>query len=201
MPSFVTEFFDVMLDTEEFFRKIKGWGTGRALSYFAFISLLSLFISWLLLLYGVAPAGLIPFEKILEGAEYLTFYIPLVYFASGFFFVAFYSLLVSGLLGRMGARTGKRQVFKTTAYGFTPSLITLWIPVLGVLLVAWSLYLVAMGLGVYNAAPLNKNVKACIAGAAMTGGVMLLFLVGMGISLISFLGLQSGLLWSVLLPF
>ena len=197
MP-FIRELADVMLDTEEFFRRIKRWGVKRGLGYFAFISLISLLINWLLLANNITPAGVIPFEKVIFGQ--MVFYIPLAYFIIGFLFMLLNSLLISTILGRMDFKISRKETVKVMSYSFTPSILTLWIPVLGVFLLIWSVYLAIMGLGVYNGAPMKKNAKACIAGGIITAIFLVLFMLGAGWYMITTQGLNTNLIWSVLLP-
>ncbi len=201
MPNVFRDLVDVLLDTEEFFKQAEGRGKGSALLYFGFISLVSLGVNLLLLWRGITPAGLIPFEKILGGSWGLALYVPLTYFVMGFFFASAYALILGKVLGRMGIGTGKGGSFNAVMYGFTPSILTLWIPVLGVLLTGWSLYLTAMGLGVYNSAPLKRNAKACVGAGIAVAVMIMVFMFGAGAYMIEALGLEKNLLWSVLMTF
>lgn len=199
MALFLSELVDVLLDTETFFDQRHGQGIGRTVAYFAFISFVSLLINWILLFYGITPAGLIPFEKILNGGE-IAFLIPFLYFVAGFFFVFLYTFVTASILRKKGSPTPFKRVLIVASYGFTPSLLTLWIPVLGLFLLIWSLYLTAMGLGVYNGAGLKRNFLACVGGGVVMAAVLLLFLLGIGAAFISLYGKDLALLWTVLIP-
>jgi len=198
--SLIRDFFDVLLDTEEFFRQKRKTGMGYSFLYFGFVSFIALLINLVLLHYNITPAGLLPFEKVLDNIPSLTIYIPMIYFISGFFFAAFFAALVTGFLGAMGTKTKYNNVLKVVAFGLTPSIISLWVPVLGILLTLWSLHLIALGLGIYNSASLKKNLKACIAGGVVAAVFVLLFLVEIGLFLILLSGEDIGLLWGVVLP-
>ncbi|MBI4020629.1 MAG: hypothetical protein HY369_00130 [Candidatus Aenigmarchaeota archaeon] len=197
MPAFTRALVDVLLDTEDFFSRPAS--VPGAVAYFAGISVIALAINWSLLWAGITPAGLIPFEKIL-GTSDLAYAIPAIYFLVGFAFLAVYALAVSRILRRWKTATPFRQVLATAAYGLTPSVLTLWIPVLGVMLLLWSFYLIAMGLRVGNRASLQTNAKASLLGGGLTAALVAAFLVGLGVVLVAAEGADPGLLWTVLVP-
>lgn len=193
------ELVEVLIDTEELFKQIKHTSVKHALGYFAFISFISLAINWLLLWAGIQPAGLIPFEKLALNIE-VSFLIPFLYFVAGFFFVGLFSLIVRTYLARAGTTVSTTDCFRAVAYGVTPALLSIWFPVLGLVLILWSLYLMAQGLGVYNKAPLKTNLKASVVGGVLTAIPLTLLVLVVGIALVENGFGSAALLWTVLIP-
>lgn len=180
----IRDLLDVMLDTEVFFTEIKDRGKLDSIIYFAFISVIALIINWTLFFYDITPAGLFVFENLGLGFGIL-FYVPLIYFGLGFLLIILFSVITTKVLSGFGAKTEFNKVLKVIAYGFTPSILTLWIPFFGVIVLFWSLYLMSMGLGIYNSGELKTNIKACLVGGAITAVILIVALMGISFYFVS----------------
>lgn len=194
------DILDVMIDTEAFYRRVHGRGSGRALLHYGVLSLVSLLIQWLLLSQQITPAGVQPLANILPAGSPLLWWLPVAFALSGFVFAPVYACLIRALLARKGAALSRQEVFRIVAYGFTPSLLTLWIPVFGLLLLFWSVYIIAMGLGVGNGKDLRTNAVASLQAGALTAVLVLAVIAGMGAVLLQQQGLELSLLTGMLLP-
>ena len=201
MLRLLRDLFEVIVDTESFFREAKDRGKGEALFYFFFITLVALLINLLFLSQGIAPAGLAPFEKFLEVSSREAFLIPFIYFVGGFLFLGFFAFMLSNILVSMGIGTGFKGALNAISYSLTPAVLTMWFPVLGIIFLAWSFYMMAMGLRVFNKASLQANGKASILGGLLTGMLFVVSLLAIGYWILLSQGSDLALLWTVLLPF
>ena len=148
----ISDFFNVILDSDEFFHSKEGDKWTWAFTYFLFISLIGLGLNLVLFWNGIMPAGLLAFDTILQSAQLQM--LLYIFFLLGFPLHLLYAGLLYTVLGK---RTPLRQVYKCSVYGFTPSMISLWIPVVGPLLLIWSVYITVMGLNIYNKEGIRKN--------------------------------------------
>lgn len=192
-----SDLIDVMLDTETFYRRAKSYGAARAIGFYAVMSLVPLLVSWLLIWRDIAPAGVLPFLTILDQHLSLAWYVPVGYYVGGLVLFVVYSLLLSGVASRMGAKTSVREAFVIAGYGLTPAVLTMWVPVLGLVIMVWSLYIMSMGLRIIIGVPLEQGAKATILAGIPLIGVGLLFMLSAGILLVTMTGQDLSLLWSL----
>lgn len=175
MVRIISEFVNVLIDTESFFSSTRNHSLPRAYLYFGFVSVFLLLVNWTLIWNNILPAGVMPFEKVIAGRANIEFAIPLAYFVSGFILVPINSVFVGFLLKRMKSQVKIKDVIKIGCYSFTPAVLILWMPVISLLFGFWFIYIFALGLNVYTENQFAKNLKAC-AGAAFISGITLLVL-------------------------
>ena len=192
----IRDIVDVMLDTQVFFKRVAGQSPIRSLVYFGIVSLITLAVNWALLSLNIMPAGLMPFKGMITGKEPLAMLIPLLYFISGFFFIIFYAFLI----GRVFRRALFRDAITIVAHGFTPAVLALWIPVIGILFGGWSVYLTALGLGAFNDKTMGENLRACIGSGIVTGILIIMFMLLVAQGIVQITGSDPALIWTALVP-